>query len=51
VQKSFIIALSKIDSIDGAMIKIGNHAIPISRQMKDDVLDAILKGKLLIRTK
>jgi DNA-binding LytR/AlgR family response regulator len=51
VQKSFIVALSKIESIDGAMIKIGNHAIPISRQMKDDVLDAILKGKLLIRTK
>lgn len=51
VQKSFIIALSKIDSIDGAMIKIGNHAIPISRQMKESVLEAILKGKLLVRTK
>ena len=49
VQKSFILSLPKIDSIEGSDIRIGAHRIPISRQFKDAVLETILKGKLLIR--
>jgi DNA-binding LytR/AlgR family response regulator len=49
VQKSFIVALTKIDGIEGADILIGKHRIPISRQDKDSVLDVILKDKLLKR--
>ena len=49
VQKSFIVSLPKIDSIEGSEIRIGAHRVPISRQFKDAVLEKILKGKLLIR--
>ena len=49
VQKSYIIAKSKIDGIDGNMICIGAHRIPISRKWKDEILADILSNKLLKR--
>lgn len=49
VHKSFIVSTSKIDSIDGSDILIGQHHIPISRNMKDEVMDKLLKGKFLKR--
>ncbi len=49
VQKSFIVALAKIDSIEGNEIKIGRQAIAISRSNKDEILNSILKNKLLKR--
>lgn len=47
VQKSYIVALSRIDSIEGSEIKIGNMEISISRSNKDEILNTILKNKLL----
>ena len=47
--KSYIIAVSKIDNIDGNIIKAGNHQIPISRSFKDEVMEKLLKGKFLKR--
>ncbi len=47
VHKSFIISASKIDSIEGNDIRIGQHHIPISRNLKDEVMDKLLKGKFL----
>jgi DNA-binding LytR/AlgR family response regulator len=49
VQKSFIVALGRIEGIEGADILIGKHRIPISRQDRDSVMDVILKDKLLKR--
>lgn len=49
VHKSFIIAVSKVDSIDGNDIRIGTYHIPISRGLKDAVTDALVKGKFLKR--
>jgi DNA-binding LytR/AlgR family response regulator len=49
VQKSFIVAFSKIDSIEGQEIKIGKHTIAISRNHKDEILKAILGNRLLKR--
>lgn len=49
VHKSYIIAASKVDSIDGNDIRIGQYHIPISRTMKDEVMDKLLKGKFLKR--
>ncbi len=49
VQKSFIVALAKIEGIEGSDILMGKHRIPISRQDKDSVLEVILKDKLLKR--
>ena len=49
VHKSYLVALSKIESIEANEILIGTHHIPISRSMKDEVMEKILKGKYLKR--
>jgi DNA-binding LytR/AlgR family response regulator len=49
VHKSYIVAASKIESIEGNDIKIGQQNIPISRNQKDEVMDKLLKGKFLKR--
>ena len=47
--KSYIVAASKIDSIEGNEIRIAQHSIPISRNLKDEVMERLLKGKFLKR--
>ncbi len=47
--KSFIISAAKVESIEGNDIRIGLHHIPISRNLKDEVMDKLLKGKFLKR--
>ena len=49
VHKSFIVSASKIDSIEGNDIRIGQHHIPISRNLKEEVMEKLLKGKFLKR--
>ena len=47
--KSYIVAAAKIDSIEGNDITIGQHHIPISRNLKEEVMEKLLKGKFLKR--
>lgn len=47
--KSYLVAASKIDSIEANDIRIGSHHIPISRNLKDEVMERLLKGKFLKR--
>jgi DNA-binding LytR/AlgR family response regulator len=47
--KSYIVSASKIDSIEGNDIRVGNHHIPISRNEKEEVMEKLLKGKFLKR--
>ncbi|HEX2848804.1 MAG TPA: LytTR family DNA-binding domain-containing protein [Chitinophagaceae bacterium] len=47
--KSYIIAADKIDSIEGNDILVGTHHIPVSRNLKDEVMEKLLKGKFLKR--
>jgi len=49
VHKSFFVSATKIDSIEGNDIRIGQHQIPISRNLKDEVMEKLLKGKFLKR--
>lgn len=49
VHKSYIVSASRIDSIEGNDIRIGEHYIPISRNLKEEVMDKLLKGKFLKR--
>lgn len=49
VHKSFIVSAAKIDSIEGNDIRIEQHHIPVSRNLKDEVMDKLLKGKFLKR--
>lgn len=47
--KSYIISAAKVDSIDGNDIRIGQHHIPISRNLKDEVMEKLVNGKFLRR--
>ncbi|WP_315816302.1 LytTR family DNA-binding domain-containing protein [Paraflavitalea speifideaquila] len=41
IHKSYIIATSKINSLQGYEVTIGTHTLPISRKHKDELLKAI----------
>lgn len=47
--KSFIISAAKIETIEGNNIRIGLHDIPISRNLKEEVMEKLLKGKFIKR--
>lgn len=49
IHKSFIVSLSKIDSIEGNEIRIGTHRLPISRTLKEEVVAVILSQGYLRR--
>jgi len=49
VHKSYLVSASKIESIEGNCIRIGAHEIPISRTVKEEVLEKLLKGRFLKR--
>jgi DNA-binding LytR/AlgR family response regulator len=49
VHKSYLVAVSKINSIEGNEIIAGTHHIPISRNLKEEVMERLLKGKFLKR--
>lgn len=49
VHKSYIVAASKIDSIEAGDIKIGQQHIPISRNQKEEVMEKLLKNRYLKR--
>lgn len=46
VHKSYIIARNKVDSIEGNQLKVGQHSIPVSKSLKDSVLNSIIGDKL-----
>ena len=49
VHKSFIVAIPKIESIDGSDLLIKGKSIPISRILKEEVMDKLINGRFLKR--
>jgi DNA-binding LytR/AlgR family response regulator len=49
VHKSFIVAISKIESIDGYDILIKGKSIPISRILKEEVMNKLVNDRFLKR--
>ena len=47
VHKSYLVSISKIDSIDNNDIRIQTHTIPISRNLREQVIDIVVKSKLM----
>lgn len=47
--KSYIVSKTKVDSIDGNIIKVENQTIPISRNLKDEVMTRLLGNTFLKR--
>ncbi|MDO9376621.1 MAG: LytTR family DNA-binding domain-containing protein [Ferruginibacter sp.] len=49
VHKSYLVAAAQVDSIEGNEVIIGQHHIPISRNLKDEVMEKLLGGRFLKR--
>lgn len=49
VHKSFIVSAARIDSIEANDIRIGAQRIPVSRSLKDEVMEKLLKNRFLKR--
>lgn len=49
VHKSYLVAVAKIGSIENNDITIQNHLIPISRTMREQVIEIVVKSRLLSR--
>ena len=49
VHKSFIVAINKIESLNGEKIQIAGHSVPISRSMRNSVMDQILNNNIIKR--
>lgn len=45
--KSFVVNAARITGIEGNIIELGKHQVPVSRSMKDAVMEKILKNRLL----
>ncbi len=49
VHKSFIVNISKVKSIDGNILDIGNEKITISQSLREKVMAEIIKDKMIKR--
>lgn len=49
IHKSYLVAVSKINAVEGNMIIIGKHQLPISRVLKDEVMQRVVENKLMKR--
>lgn len=47
--KSYVIAIDKINSIEGNILHIGPYQVPISKYQKDEIMEKIVNSKLLKR--
>jgi len=49
VHRSFIIPEGRVDAIEGNVLKIADHEIPMAPQLRNEVLERIMGGKFLRR--
>ena len=49
VHKSFIVNMNKIQSIEGNILDIGNEKITISQNLREKVINEIVKDKMIKR--
>lgn len=47
--KSYLIAIDKIGSIEGNILHIGNYQVPISKYLKEEIMEKIVNSRLLKR--
>lgn len=47
--KSYVVAIGKINSIEGNILHVLNHQVPISKYQKEEIMEKIVNSKLLKR--
>lgn len=50
VHRSYIVNANKIKAIEGNLLSVGNHKIPVARNLREKVFNAILNNHLITRT-
>ena len=49
IHKSYIVSAPQIETMEGNIIRVRGHELPLSRNLKDEVMEKLLKGKYLKR--
>ncbi|RKU87046.1 LytTR family transcriptional regulator DNA-binding domain-containing protein [Parabacteroides sp. AF39-10AC] len=49
VHRSFIVNLSYVQAIEGNLLIIGEHKIPVSRPLREEVYKSIVNNQLIQR--
>ena len=44
--KSYVVSVNKVSGIEGNILYLNQHQIPVSRQLKESVMKAIINGKI-----
>jgi len=44
--KSYVVSVNKVSGIEGNVLYLNQHQIPVSRQLKESVMKAIINGKI-----
>ncbi|MBW8688250.1 LytR/AlgR family response regulator transcription factor [Chitinophaga rhizophila] len=47
--KSYIVAIDRIDAIEGNMLILGGYQVPVSRYQKEEIMQKILQNRILKR--
>lgn len=50
VHKSFIVAIDKVNSLDGNTLIVGQHKVPIGRSLRDRVVEQIIQSRVIKRS-
>ena len=50
VHRSYIVALDKVDELEGNMLKINNSTVPLSKNLRDEVYEKLIQGRLWKRS-
>ncbi|MEO6639270.1 MAG: LytTR family DNA-binding domain-containing protein [Ginsengibacter sp.] len=49
IQKSFIVAISKVESLEPGHVNVLNQSLPVSRSIKNEVMEKLLQNRFLKR--
>lgn len=47
--KSYIVAMNRVDAIEGNDLRVGDHLVPVSRNLREAVMNRLIEGKYLKR--
>lgn len=51
IHRSFLVNINAIDAIEGAVVKVGHHDLPLSREEKEAFINQITQGKMISKGK
>ncbi|WP_119079408.1 LytR/AlgR family response regulator transcription factor [Chitinophaga alhagiae] len=51
IHRSYLVNIHAVDGIDGALVRIGKHELPLSREERDTFTQFITQGKIISKNK